>query len=77
MQKEMFGWSQQKCCCLQFCVQKPAGDELCSHDSILESMLFKVFIIDIDSEIEWTLSKFVYYAKLSSTVDMIERRDAI
>jgi len=40
-------------------------------------ILFSIFIYDLKSEIDYTLSMFADDTKLSSTADIIERRDAI
>ncbi|PKU37452.1 hypothetical protein llap_12245 [Limosa lapponica baueri] len=40
-------------------------------------MLFNIFVGDMDSGIECTLSKFSHNTKLCGTVDMLEGRDAI
>ncbi|GAB0179041.1 hypothetical protein GRJ2_000369400 [Grus japonensis] len=45
--------------------------------SVLGLALFNIFVSDMDSGIEWTLSKFAKNTKLCGVVDTLEGRDAI
>ena len=45
--------------------------------SVLEPVLFKIFVGNMGSGIECTLSKFAHDTKLSDAADMLEQRDAM
>ena len=48
-----------------------------SFKSVLELVLFSIFISDISDELECTLCKFANKTKLSGVFDMLEGTDAI
>ncbi|PKU41659.1 rna-directed dna polymerase from mobile element jockey-like [Limosa lapponica baueri] len=55
---------------------KPVMSDV-ARASLLGTVLFNVFVRDMDSGIECTLSKFVDDTKLCGVVDMLEARDTI
>jgi len=47
------------------------------QESVLRPLLFNIFVEDMDSGIERTLSKFSDDTKMSGVIHMLEGRDAI
>jgi len=75
MDKEVAGWLHPKSCSQWLSVQLEMSDV--PQGSVLRQVLFNIFINDIDSGTECTLSKFVGNLKLGGAVGLLEGRDAI
>jgi len=73
--EELLGWSHPEGRDQWLNVQMETGDKGCPSAVIVGPVLFNIFINDVDSEIECTLSKFADDIKLSDTVNTPERRD--
>ena len=59
-----------------FNVRMETCDKWCSQGSVLETMLFNIFINDVNSRIKCTLSKFADDIKLCCMIDTPEEWDA-
>ncbi|GAB0199627.1 cAMP-dependent protein kinase inhibitor alpha [Grus japonensis] len=75
--KELAGWLHSKSCSQRLNVQVESDDEWRSSGVGIGSALFNIFVGDMDSGIESTVSKFADDTKLCSVVDTLEGRDAI
>ncbi|PKU43508.1 rna-directed dna polymerase from mobile element jockey-like [Limosa lapponica baueri] len=75
--KELVGWPHSKSCGQWLDAQVGTSDKWCSSGASTGLVLFNMFVSDMDSEIECTLSKFASDTKLCGVVDTLEGRDAI
>jgi len=75
LDKELTQWTHSKSCSQWLDVQAEASGV--PQGSIQGPVLFKVFVGDMDSGTECTLSKFADNTKLCGVIDTLEGRDTI
>lgn len=74
---ELVGWSQPEVCGQRLYVLVEASHKGCPQEAHLGTGALYIFISNVDRKIMCTLSKFTDDSKLSSVVDMTERRNTI
>jgi len=77
VEKELAGWSQSKSCGQWVDVQVEISDKQHSSGVSMGPVPFHIFVGDMDSGIECTISKFANATKPRGAVDIVEGRDAI
>ena len=74
LEKELARWTHSKSCSQWLTVQVETSDEWCASRIGTGA---GIFVGDMDSGTECTLSKFANNTKLCDVVDILEGRDAI